>query len=326
MPARNFTDSEEAEIGKLYQSGISARAIARAYVLSHHISITSALKRQGIKQRSAPERNRLYGLDPHVFDVIDTEEKAYWWGFIYADGHVNKRTVIVSLKVTDDDQLDKLRSFIKSESPIHYKLGNCGNGNRYAQCHIEFTDRHLAKRLRELGVVSRRPHFNRVLANLPGHLACHWIRGYFDGDGSISEISDRKQPAIKIVGQMELVEWIRLVLHKNTGSPATGCIYKHTTSEIYYVNYSGRKRCLGIADFLYKGATVWMERKRKRFDKWHYRPTAAGTILTPIKVKEIKSLYLTGNYTHESLGRMYGVSKSTIGHAIRGTHNWRDID
>ena len=34
---------------------------------------------------------RMYDIDKDYFKVIDTEEKAYWLGFIYADGSISSQ-------------------------------------------------------------------------------------------------------------------------------------------------------------------------------------------------------------------------------------------
>lgn len=263
MPPRNFTDTEEAEIAKIYSVGkISARAIARAYGLSHHISICSALERQGITQRPAPDRNRLYSLNPNVFDVIDNEQAAYWWGFLYADATLHKRSLKIHLKVADIDQVEKLKTFMESESPIVARRNDTGKVKYHNAC-IEFTDRHLTKRLRQLGILVNRPNPLTALSQLPSFLRHHWIRGYFDGDGSA-----RKSKSIVFCGSCKLLIWLREQLANGAGTNPELAVTKHNKANIYYLYISGRIQALKVADYMYRDATVWMPRKRDVIDNW----------------------------------------------------------
>jgi intein-encoded DNA endonuclease-like protein len=262
MPARNFTDTEEAEIAKIYLSGKSTRDIAKAYGLNHHISICSALERQGITQRAAPERNRLYKFNINAFDKIDNEQSAYWWGFIYADGNISRRSLTVGLKSTDASQLVALSSFLQSESPIKFR-DNYIKEQVYYRVQLLVTDRYFSDRLRQLGIIPHRPIFKDVLLQLPEYLISHWIRGYFDGDGSA-----RTDMAISIVGQQRMLIWMREVFANGAGTNPNLRLQKHTKSDIYYLNISGRIQALKIADYLYKDATVWLDRKKIIVDSW----------------------------------------------------------
>lgn len=49
-------------------------------------------------------------FDEHVFDVIDTEEKAYWLGFLTADGYIYSRdnTFGISLASIDKHHVEKI--------------------------------------------------------------------------------------------------------------------------------------------------------------------------------------------------------------------------
>ena len=186
MAQRNFTDSEEIEIAKLYTiGGFGVKQIKRAYGYKYHISFSSALKRQGITIRSNHENNRLYDLNPHVFDVIDNELAAYWLGFIYADGCISNRSLIVSLAQKDIDQLEKLKSFLETEQPIRkMTVGATGTNKKYQHCNLTVTHMHLAKRLNDLGVITNRGKFNKCISQIEPDMIQHWIRGLVDGERS----------------------------------------------------------------------------------------------------------------------------------------------
>jgi hypothetical protein len=254
--SRNFTDEQEAEIAKRYLSGESAKGIARALGLPGKDTILGSLRRQNIVQRSPADRNRLYSLDENAFDVI-TPDAAYWWGFLYADGSVSKRSVILSLKWDDFDHVEKFKEFMKSEAPIKKYGHKLGRDIHYA-CYIGITSQHLASRLTELGIVPHRTRFDCVKDNLPQDMIRHWIRGFFDGDGTIN--SSRGQFDAGFMGSMEVMEWVRECIpfvDKNKR------IHKHSISNVFYLSFSGNNVSREITSYLYDGQTLYMDRKHK---------------------------------------------------------------
>jgi hypothetical protein len=273
MPKRRFTDEHELEIARMYKTGLSARAIARLHGIDK-TAIIAALRRTGTQQRTPAERNRKYYIDAHAFDEIDTEEKAYWWGFIYADGNVHKRSLAVGLAQKDIVQLKRLKRFLRSSHPITTNDINCSNGKKYPGAQFYATDKHLADRLKELGILVGRPNFNLVTENLNKNLAHHWIRGYFDGDGSISLPERTNQAMIKICGDIDLLKWMELQFrpHAEKWSRKPKSICKHNKSNIYYLGYQGNNIAIAVRNYLYRGATIYMGRKHKIFFDLKTRP------------------------------------------------------
>jgi hypothetical protein len=69
--------------------------------------------------------------DRHIFDTIDTPEKAYWLGFIVADGYLNMDKHMLRIKIgnVDKDHLIKYIKFLGGDesmlkSEIHNQTGN----------------------------------------------------------------------------------------------------------------------------------------------------------------------------------------------------------
>lgn len=263
--SRNFTDTEEAEIAKIYKAGFSARAIARAYHLLSKRSIIGALKRQGITQRSPAERNRLYKLNPHKFDIINHEHKAYWLGFLYADGCIGReKTLTVTLKSTDLGHLEILRDFLESESPVVSYTAKCGI-KYYPQARVSFTDTRLAARLKSLGIIKGRPDFRPAIGSMPDSLYSHFLRGFWDGDGGASR---NPRSGINFCGHEDFLIWIRAYMGKHAGTNPNLKVSKHKTANLYYLVYSGRLQALKAFAVLFQDATVWLERKRERIESW----------------------------------------------------------
>ena len=80
------------------------------------------LKRNGYEAKSASELKRKYPIQEDFFDVIDTEEKAYVLGLLYADGYNNtdRNSVSLSLKESDKEILEKVTSLIQPTKPLSY--------------------------------------------------------------------------------------------------------------------------------------------------------------------------------------------------------------
>lgn len=260
--SRNFTNEEEAKIAKLYADGVSAKKIAEMYGLNHHISVVDAIKRQGGELRDASARNQVYSINHAVFDRIDNERAAYWLGFIYADGFVNRNSLTVALKKSDDEHIRKLSDFLEYSGPIFYKFGN-SKKKKYPNVMVRYTHIHLAQRLASLGIQTGRPCSRQCLDEIPQDLRHHWIRGLFDGDGSA-----RKSRSIVFCGDYELMEVVRgeIALGANTNPELA--ITKHKTANLYYIYYSGRHVVARVAEYLYGKATVWLDRKQKVVESW----------------------------------------------------------
>lgn len=271
MARRNFTDAEEEQIAKIYLAGHSAKSIARAYGKSHHISIVAALKRQGVEQRSPGERNRLYALNPHVFDVIDNELAAYFLGYLFADGCVSRdKTLSLAMKWSDRELAVGLKLFLESEAPIKsiYTTGGFNVKKKCRQASFQVTERHLAKRLMELGIVTHRPDHMPMVENTSQKVYNHLLRGFFDGDGSARKPNSTRGGSIVFCGSKELMIWIRDLLAGQVGTNPKLKIQKHVTVDLHYLYFSGTAQSLRIADYMYKDATFWLARKRKVIESW----------------------------------------------------------
>ena len=64
--------------------------------------------------------NRKYHVNSNYFDTINTEGKAYWLGFLFADAavHPNRPSVALSLAMRDVDHLKKFKRYLNSGHPI----------------------------------------------------------------------------------------------------------------------------------------------------------------------------------------------------------------
>lgn len=66
-------------------------------------------------------------IDENIFDNINTEEKAYWLGFIFADGYISSKSFHfeLSLSLKDKDHLQKFSDFCKYTKSIKTDSYRC---------------------------------------------------------------------------------------------------------------------------------------------------------------------------------------------------------
>ena len=129
---------------------------------------------------------RLYKANDDFFDSIDSEIKAYLLGFLYADGYLaNDGRMGIRLKIDDCEIIKLIQHYICPNNPIEYT--NNQNFKRKPQCSIRWKSKQMYNRLKELGFCIDKTHTESdIFKYIPEDMKFHFIRGFFDGDGHIS--------------------------------------------------------------------------------------------------------------------------------------------
>lgn len=132
---------------------------------------------------------RKYQLNESFFEVLN-EESTYWLGFLYADGYVRLKDeksgeLKIKLKNTDKNHIDKFLLSIKSNHPI-----KCGKDNNSHFCQVSIYSNKMVKDLFSHGCFNNKTQ-KIQMPDLDKKLIPHFVRGYFDGDGSISNTRAR---------------------------------------------------------------------------------------------------------------------------------------
>lgn len=235
---------------ELYQQGYSQHYLQNVC----EDRIDSKILRAELIKRGIPIRpNRKHEFNENYFDVIDSEEKAYWLGFIYADGH-NGSTFELSLKEADLGHLIKFANAIGLNSKPSYRP-------KQKAYRITFRRKHFQERLTELGVTKNKTYECLFPTFLPSNLMNHFIRGYFDGDGSISYNATRcgssklrldligTEPFLRtLIKEARLDCDLKLDNRWKESSP-TRRIYLH------------HEKALKFLDYMYKDCSIYLDRK-----------------------------------------------------------------
>lgn len=175
------------DIIKSYNLGKNLIQVGKIFNLKNHI-IKRILKENGIKIRT-----KKYDVDENFFEKIDTEEKSYWLGFLYADGYIRKRNnkygnLHLKLSSKDYVHVELFKKSLKSTNIIKnlnefylYK----GEMKSSPSTIIRINSTKLVDDLINQGCIQNKTKLMNFPNRIPDKLIRHFIRGYFDGDGSI---------------------------------------------------------------------------------------------------------------------------------------------
>ena len=125
---------------------------------------------------------------------LESHNGAWLLGFLAADGYLSdtkgaKNRVTLSLAKIDEEVLELIKEELKYEGPIN----NYESSNGFYFVSLSFTSKALREKIESYGIVNNKTFKLKHLPNLPEKYLLDFIRGYFDGDGSIYAIEKEKK-------------------------------------------------------------------------------------------------------------------------------------
>lgn len=168
-------DSELAV--SLYNSGVGCYRIAKQLGRSP-AGIRKHL--MGKVSFRAADCNR-NAIDQKFFETMDSEEKAYWLGFIVTDGNVHDTAI--QIHIADKGHLEKFQQALRTSTKV-VEYTKMSNGKLRTYYRIQFKSRAMVEDLSRLGVAPRKTFHVKPWIG-PEWLMRHFWRGAMDGDGMV---------------------------------------------------------------------------------------------------------------------------------------------
>lgn len=213
-----------------------------------------------------------YNINKNYFKKIDTVNKAYWLGFLYADGYVGLKdnnatggsVLEITLQANDVEILERFKMSLSSNSPIKNKVVK----DKYKAVRLVICNTEICKDLERLGCTPRKsltltfPNENQV----PSYLIPHFIRGYFDGDGNVYRCANEKiSPKISFVGTKEFLEEILNIAESCMGLTKVS-IQQKRGNKSYQIQWGGFSNLKSWEEYLYDYEDIiYLPRKREKF-------------------------------------------------------------
>jgi hypothetical protein len=240
--------------------------------------VVNTLKRHNIPRRTTQFYTTKYIPNEKFFDIIDSEEKAYVLGFFYADGNnyikgVHSYEVSVGLQEEDKLILEKMRDLLSPQTKL--KFTDYSDKGWKNQFKLKINSKLLSEQLTKLGCVTAKS----LTLTWPEwlvdpELQRHFIRGYFDGDGSlwarqptetgqidwgwqITSTNNFCTEAKKLIGQYVNVHCSQSLAHSNLDNNITATL-----------SIGGNVQVKRVLDWMYKDATIYMDRKYNKYQEF----------------------------------------------------------
>lgn len=233
-----------------------------------------------------------YSLNEKYFEKIDSQDKAYFLGFLYADGYnFNKgksKYISIRLQPQDIDVLEKFQKFVESNYKIiTIKYYQTRDKKHRECCSLQLNSKQISNDLALLGCGQNKSKTltfpNKQI--LPKKFVSHFIRGLFDGDGSVWE-GKKKVMSVKddyhndgrrrnkivhnvkfsFTGTTNIIKKLRYIFVKELGFNEVKINTSKNIDNCVQLEYSGKRQMEKFYNFIYKDAIVFMDRKKEKFD------------------------------------------------------------
>lgn len=213
------------------------------------------------------KRPEKYTYDKQFFKYINTEEKAYWLGFFFSDGYVQKTCTsaeaAIMLGVKDIEHLKKFNKSIKGNVQVTTMVRGSGfsKDKKYEMAVIRLYSSELVNDLISLGCV---PNKSKLI-NFPAidkNFVWSFIRGFFDGDGSITLDKKRNVPSCNFTSaSLEFLVFLRNFFYQEK----INSYYTQEKSGCYRLWIRGMENVTLFLDNLYENSSIYLDRKYERY-------------------------------------------------------------
>ena len=217
---------------------------------------------------------RKYFFDENYFETIDNEKKAYWLGFITADGSItssNKETKSLRLRINiherDKSILEMLKNDLNATVVIKHFISKGDRNYRDSpQVKIELNSNKLCEDLIRHGLCQNKT-YGFELPQLKTKYIRHYLRGYFDGDGHVGFVerknSDKTRFNFEIVSKtIKILQYFQTELQKYNIKIN---IYQRKSNGMFRLMTASKKEGLKLFHYLYDNSYTYIKRKHDVF-------------------------------------------------------------
>jgi len=256
--ARIYTNEQIDKAIENYMEG-SASNLAGSFSNISPSSVLRWLKERGYKARQQQD----YGGNQEFFTTLENERSCYWFGFLCADGNIINTYVRTLLSSKDYGHLELFHKHLDYAKPVKIFKAMRAWKNRepkeYEHSLSLVGSTQMVKDLVRHGLLIIKDGGYESLDSLNDEPLKWFVRGYFDGDGSIYK-NNRHDWCWYICAQhSEILNYIgkRIPCLKTVNIQKSG----KDQSGIFRLVYHGNQVVADICEWLYGDSAVHLVRK-----------------------------------------------------------------
>lgn len=264
---KKLTEEKIQQIQQYYLSKpMGLKDLEKEFDISHPLAVR-ALK--GI-----PKYPKNLVFNPNMvedyFEIIDSEDKAYFLGYMIGDGNVFTDyctigySAMISISANEED-IEVLESFIR-QTKVNTTIGNDGRGTRQAV----IRSNKMAQDLAKYGVVPRKTFLTYLPKNIPDIYMKDLIRGICDSDGSIGAQPLQSNPNkfnhwISFCGTKQLMEDISDYCFDTLDLTHKSSVYTYASQTLSETKFKNIPDMYTVGMWMYDNSKFFLSRKKNKF-------------------------------------------------------------
>jgi hypothetical protein len=255
------------EVIQFYLEGNGLNKCAKKFHV-YSRDIKKLLQENNIHIRSYQEVLTARERDEDFFKK-QTHEMAWLVGFLASDGSISQKGngITIQLSKKDEEILQKIRFLLGIDNSITYYTTNTG----FDVASYRWSSKTHKADLAEYGVIPNKTFALKPPYKLETGYYLDYIRGYFDGDGSINLIKNgngRGKGNLRwqvCSATPEILEFILETFEKK-GIPRVNIQKWQRVHPLYVISYSSSST-RKIYDILYNESYMFLQRKKDHYEE-----------------------------------------------------------
>ena len=258
----------EQKIVENYKNGMGQVAAGAEFNVGSY-KVKQILKKYNIYKRNKHEsiqlRNivmRKYHFNENYFKNMSSNV-AYILGFLAADGSVGMSTneLKITLAEKDTELLEKIKQELEFDGPIHHATTSKG----YDIASLEIHSAIYKKDLAIYNIIPQKTFTFSIPDTLEKKYWIDFIRGYWDGDGTICTAGKNVIRSSLCSARKETLYQILTYLEEEYDIPKVKIQIKQGVNPTYYFQYSVNSTKKLYHALYYNNDVLCMKRKHEKF-------------------------------------------------------------